>query len=279
MFSKLKIGEMAELNNVSVQTLRYYEQMGLITPYIKDSATNYRYYHINQSARLDLIQFLKNINFSLSEIQEVLNHPQQFDIEQLLIQKEAELTAELRQARSKLELIHSFQESNTLYQQNVKKNTIEFLNFPKRLLYCYPIERNIYEMTIHEYEYYLRLFKQHLTEIDYPVLFNRVGSVLEKEQFMAGNFQSKLLCIMASTLEKLPQNNYVLAKGTYAVTYCDAFEKELATMADFREELLTRGYRITSDYICEVIYELPQSSKDRREMFIRLQVRVEENKT
>lgn len=29
---KLSIGQMAKLNNISVQTLRYYEKMGLLSP-------------------------------------------------------------------------------------------------------------------------------------------------------------------------------------------------------------------------------------------------------
>lgn len=53
---KLTIGQMAELNHVSEQTLRLYDREGLMKPRYTDLATGYRYYHITQSARLDMIQ-------------------------------------------------------------------------------------------------------------------------------------------------------------------------------------------------------------------------------
>ena len=56
---KLSIGQMAELNHVSEQTLRLYDKEGLFVPRCVDPVTGYRYYHITQSARLDLIQNMK----------------------------------------------------------------------------------------------------------------------------------------------------------------------------------------------------------------------------
>ena len=41
MFSKMKIGHFAQYNNISVQTLRYYEQIDLLHPaYIRWSNTS-----------------------------------------------------------------------------------------------------------------------------------------------------------------------------------------------------------------------------------------------
>ena len=56
---KLTVGQMAELNQVSEQTLRLYDREGLLKPRLTDERTGYRYYHILQSARLDLIPNLK----------------------------------------------------------------------------------------------------------------------------------------------------------------------------------------------------------------------------
>ncbi|MDR1606125.1 MAG: MerR family DNA-binding transcriptional regulator, partial [Streptococcaceae bacterium] len=62
MLKKIQIGEMAKLNNISVQALRHYEEKGLLMPRIIDDFTGYRYYDIDQSAQLDLIQLLKSLN-------------------------------------------------------------------------------------------------------------------------------------------------------------------------------------------------------------------------
>ncbi len=54
------IGKMAKLNNVTEQTLRLYDKMGLFKPAYVDEHNGYRLYDIGQSARLDIIQYLKN---------------------------------------------------------------------------------------------------------------------------------------------------------------------------------------------------------------------------
>lgn len=51
-----------------MQTLRYYDKMGLLTPMIIDEQSRYRYYHINQCARLDMIHYMKCIGMSLENI-------------------------------------------------------------------------------------------------------------------------------------------------------------------------------------------------------------------
>lgn len=69
MFSKLlKIGELAHLNHISVGTLRHYDEIGLLKPEYVDPETNYRYYSIEQSALIDIIQFLKNFDFPSTKL-------------------------------------------------------------------------------------------------------------------------------------------------------------------------------------------------------------------
>jgi DNA-binding transcriptional MerR regulator len=65
---KLTIGKMAELNQVTRETLRHYETEGLLIPYYTDPDSGYRYYHINQCAKLDMIQYLKFCGMSLQQI-------------------------------------------------------------------------------------------------------------------------------------------------------------------------------------------------------------------
>ena len=57
----LSTGEMARLNNISAQTLRLCETIGLIFPDDIKSDNGYRYYSIRQSACLDIIQYMKSL--------------------------------------------------------------------------------------------------------------------------------------------------------------------------------------------------------------------------
>ena len=50
----LPIGRMARLNHVTIATLRLYDRMGLLKPAFIDPISGYRYYDIQQNARLDI---------------------------------------------------------------------------------------------------------------------------------------------------------------------------------------------------------------------------------
>ncbi len=67
-----KIGAFAKLCQVSVQTLRYYEQLDLIEPEYIDPFTNYRYYTLRQIEQVNRIVALKELGFSLEQIRDLI---------------------------------------------------------------------------------------------------------------------------------------------------------------------------------------------------------------
>lgn len=69
--TKLKIGEFSKMMQVTVKTLRHYEQKGLLLPDEVDEWTGYRYYSIDQMQRLQAIRDLQRLGFSLDEIKEL----------------------------------------------------------------------------------------------------------------------------------------------------------------------------------------------------------------
>jgi predicted transcriptional regulator YdeE/DNA-binding transcriptional MerR regulator len=68
----LKIGDFSKLAQVSVKALRYYGELGLLRPAWIDRFTGYRYYSIDQLSRLNRILALKDLGFSLEQIQRLL---------------------------------------------------------------------------------------------------------------------------------------------------------------------------------------------------------------
>lgn len=69
-----KIGEIAKQAGVTLRTLRYYDELGLITPTSRTSG-NFRLFEENSISIVKLITNLKNLGFSLEEIKELLNSP------------------------------------------------------------------------------------------------------------------------------------------------------------------------------------------------------------
>lgn len=74
MSEYLSIGQMAKLNNISVQSLRHYEKLGLMSPSYINNDTGYRYYSMKDFATIDLIKKCKAMGLSLDEIKEVISN-------------------------------------------------------------------------------------------------------------------------------------------------------------------------------------------------------------
>src|SRR5918996_4173465 len=68
----IKIGDFARLSQVSVVTLRYYDEMDLLKPVKVDHFTGYRFYSADQLPCLNRILALKDLGFSLEQIKLML---------------------------------------------------------------------------------------------------------------------------------------------------------------------------------------------------------------
>lgn len=69
----LRIGEFAQIGQVSVATLRHYDQDDLLKPAALDPDTGYRSYALDQLPRLNRILALKDLGFPLGEIAHLLD--------------------------------------------------------------------------------------------------------------------------------------------------------------------------------------------------------------
>jgi len=63
----LKIGKFAKLAKTNLRTLRYYEELGLVTP-SRRSKGGFRYYRPTDLARVEVIQFLQELGLQLEDI-------------------------------------------------------------------------------------------------------------------------------------------------------------------------------------------------------------------
>jgi DNA-binding transcriptional MerR regulator len=70
MFS---IGDFASYGRVSVRMLRHYDAIGLLQPAAVDQASGYRFYEAGQLSRLNRIVALKDLGFTLQQVQAILD--------------------------------------------------------------------------------------------------------------------------------------------------------------------------------------------------------------
>ncbi len=93
------IKKLADLANVSVRTLHYYDEVGLLKPQSRN-INGYRYYNEEAVIRLQQIMFFRELGFGLDEIRSIISQPD-FDMvealqsHQTLLVKKAERIEEL----------------------------------------------------------------------------------------------------------------------------------------------------------------------------------------
>ncbi|MEW6716339.1 MAG: MerR family transcriptional regulator [Chloroflexota bacterium] len=117
----LKIGDFSNLTRVSVKTLRYYDEIGLLKPARVDRFTNYRYYTFEQLPRLNRILALKDLGLSLDQIGRLLTDD--LTLEQLrgmLRLKQAELEGEVAETQAHLARVEA--RLNLIEKENQMSN-------------------------------------------------------------------------------------------------------------------------------------------------------------
>ena len=70
----LRVGQVAKQTGISVRTLHYYDELGLLRP-SRRSEAGYRLYMASDIARLQQIRSLQQLGCSLAEVQECLTRP------------------------------------------------------------------------------------------------------------------------------------------------------------------------------------------------------------
>src|SRR5512140_3548456 len=126
-----KIGDFSKLAHVSIKTLRYYDEIGLLRPGEIDRFTGYRYYTASQLSRLNRILLLKDLGLSLDQIGRLLESdlpPAQLRGMLKLRQVEIERSIEEEEARLArvAALLNQIEQESTLmsnYDVVIKKVT------------------------------------------------------------------------------------------------------------------------------------------------------------
>ena len=99
----LRIGDFSQMGQVSVRTLRLYDELGLLKPAHIDKFTDYRYYSIEQLPRLNRILALKDLGFSLEQIARLINEPLSAEqLQGMLMLKQNEIEREVQDAQGRL---------------------------------------------------------------------------------------------------------------------------------------------------------------------------------
>lgn len=96
---------------------------------------------------------------------------------------------------------------------------------------------------------------------------------MKKESLVKGEFCSTQIFVLVDKGFVKESLITPIPASTYLCIYCNSFDKEKEYIGRLLEEIREKRYRITGDYICEVVAEVPMDMQERG-MFLRLQIPV-----
>ncbi|MEG1525328.1 MAG: helix-turn-helix domain-containing protein [Clostridia bacterium] len=271
---RLTIGQMARLNHISEQTLRLYDRNHLLTPAYTDEMTGYRYYHIGQSARLDMIQYLKASGMTLKQIKEVFSSDNPVKLQKLLNIQLRAIDREIgRLSKARAAVTRNLE--NYQKYEVLPKNGNPFFEFiGKRQIYRYTCDENFFDQDDAGYEYMLRKLKQHLVHNDIPLsYFSNIGTIIRKSNLENNALFSNEVFMFVDDNDVSPDVE-TIASGMYLCICSDDFYAESENANRLLTEIRQRSYRIIGDYLCEVIMDFPAFEFNKRKMFYKIQIPV-----
>ena len=98
--SMFTIGEFSKLTGLTVKTLRFYHEQGLLIPKSVDEASSYRYYDDSQVEAARVIRFLRELDFPLPEIAEILRQQEESNLLEVLQRHRSSIEQRIRTLRS-----------------------------------------------------------------------------------------------------------------------------------------------------------------------------------
>ncbi|MCO1603730.1 MerR family transcriptional regulator [Desulfosporosinus nitroreducens] len=140
-----RIGTFSKINKVTIKTLRYYDEIGLLKPAFVDEENSYRYYTSDQLPLLHKIIALRQIGFSIDEISAIQQGQNSIKIFE---QREQELKASIDESQRQLgQITHYLAKMKEDFNMNyevVSKELPEVIVFSRR-------------MVIPDYNYYFEI--------------------------------------------------------------------------------------------------------------------------
>ena len=272
---RLTIGQMAKINAVTIQTLRLYDREGLLKPLIVDENTSYRYYHINQSARLDMIQYMKDYGMTLRKIKEHIKHKNVEDTVEFLKKRFVEIDQEIQSLKYNQKEIGRAIENYQRYE-NLPKNHQIFIEYiGERYIFKHQSEKNYFDQDGYGYELLLHELKKALIFKKLPLTYYRnVGTIMRKENMNPGNLLSDEAFVLVDENFRDSEDVERIPPGMYISMCSGDFYEEIELAERLIAEIEKRDLEIVGDYICEVITEFPAFRENVREMFFKIQIPI-----
>ncbi len=210
------IGEVSKYQNISKQTLIFYDKIGLFRPVYVDPGNGYRYYSASQIDYLDTILIMKKIGFSLSEIKE---HMQHYTIDSSLIALRKQITVidhqiqELRLLRSRVQHRCEQMEAAKMHRNDSANIVVEEAAIQYVLFHPVDEPYTLKEISIATKKCFSQAFREQL-----PIFF-QCGVIVPYQRIKSGHFTKASMAFLPIEKNDTAQNILCLPQGKCACIY------------------------------------------------------------
>ncbi len=203
----LSIGELAKLRNINVQSLRYYEKLGILVPTYINPESGYRYYSLDQIMILDTIILCIDLGIPLKDLKNYVNDDGELEFEYLLKDGKKLAKEKIRKIESSIDSIN-----RTLQHINAQKTFLGRDGYYSRYIFeryyiTIPCET---VMDAKEYEknlsHLFSLTKKQNLQASFP---HGIISSYYDGQFTESNMFLEVLPADCSAVQKLSAGNYL----------------------------------------------------------------------
>lgn len=270
---KFTIGEFAKLKNITSETLRYYDRVGLLKPIKTDEKTGYRYYSILQYERLSTILELRQLGMSIEEIKKYFDNRNLNQSINILKQKYNELEEKIKELKAlekstkekikHLEYISKVDHSEEIIIKNIEKR------------YVITFDREIFNEVELNYSYVE--LENELNEIAPIVGSNRYGAIIgEKSSNNIIERVFKLFLFIDDTGNMDENKIKIIPKGDYVCMYYKGFIWDISSKIEKMIKFIEKeNYEICGDIIEIVQIDISVTDIDDEELFeIQIPVRI-----
>lgn len=233
------ITQLSKILNISTETLRHYDRIGLFKPDYIDPETYYRYYAISQIEHIDTILELKKMGMKLSDIKDFMENRTVELSYQLMTQKEKELKLEINEKKNTLKTIKDKIKRIEKMLENdyaISETNWQIKNLPEEK---FLVSENVRDES--RLKYYLldiTILKQNLKEKVFIFATNYVGSLIEYESFSDSascSFKRQAVLPLSQCRKKIefgkvytmPSGEYLCGSGNGLFTYDSNTHKEI----------------------------------------------------
>lgn len=141
-----RIGEFSKIAQVSGRLLRYYDEIGLLSPEFTDQQTGYRFYSAQQLPDLNRILVLKELGLSLEQIAQLPDRDTSTDvIRSMLSIRKAQIEQSVQEELARLRLVETrlqqIEVHGQIQEPNVVLKSIPASNFWHFAKFCPTLTR------------------------------------------------------------------------------------------------------------------------------------------